>query len=722
MKRTEHKQQQKQLNRKKKWSTIQKPIRILLLVMLLVVLGGLVKVNQLIASSDVSKLEVPEPRPTFIYDQNGEIVSKISNSNIEGVRLDQIPKELIEAVISVEDQQFYKHTGVNYFGIARAFTQNTLKGEVVAGGSTITQQLSKNAFLTQERTYSRKFKELFIAMKIERAYSKDDILERYLNQIYFGEGAWGVQRAAEVYFGKDVSELTLSESATLAGLIKAPTHLSPYKDMEKSMERRNIVLSLMKSEKYISQAEFDEAIGQEIVLADSTMPNYKGKYPYYIDHIIDEAVNKFGLTKNEVLSGGLHIKTALNPVIQDALEEVYEDESYFPESKPDQLIQSAAVFLDPKTGGITALVGGRGEYTYGRFNNATQLVRQPGSTLKPLVYTAALEQGYQISDMLVDEPININGYSPKNFDHRFRGQVTMYDAVAQSYNIPPVWLLHQIGIEKGVRAVERFGIPLDENDHNLGLALGGLHKGTSPLRMAQAFSAFPNNGVMMEAHAIVEIKDSEGEVIGKWREQSVEVTEAEVAQQMTYMLKGAVEEGTAQKAHLSGMDVAGKTGTTQLPFTGVDGSKDHWFVGYTPDIVGAVWLGYDKTDSEHYLTSTSSFTVPPIFGEVLSRSISELPTKKFDLPLIAKKQKELKEQKEKLREKEQKREKEKRKKEKEKEKDRKKREKKDKKEREKEREKREKREEKEQKKREKEKDKEKKRSHKSEEEDDDDDD
>ncbi|MDW0118566.1 PBP1A family penicillin-binding protein [Sporosarcina thermotolerans] len=699
MGRMEHKQQQKQSKLKKRWSNLKKPIRILLIGMIVVAICGLVMLNRLIASNDVSKLEETEPRPTFIYDQNGEIVSKISNSNIEGVALDQIPKELIEAVISVEDQQFYKHGGVNYFGIARAFTQNMLQGEVVAGGSTITQQLSKNVFLTQDRTYSRKFKELLIAKNIERTYSKDDIMERYLNQIYFGEGAWGVQRAAQIYFGKDVSELTLSESATLAGLIKAPTHLSPYKSMEKSVQRRDIVLSLMKDEKYISQAEYDEAIGQEIVLADPTMPNYEGKYPYYIDQIIDEAVNKYGLTKNEVLAGGLHIHTALNPVIQDALEEVYQDDRNFPESKLDQLIQSGSVFLDPKTGGISALVGGRGEYTYGRFNNATQLVRQPGSTLKPIAaYTPALEQGYQISDLLVDEPININGYSPKNFDKQFRGQVTMYDAVTQSYNIPPVWLLNNIGIEEGVRTVERFGIPLEEQDHNLGLALGGLHKGTSPLRMAQAFSTFANDGVMMEAHAILEIKDSEGEVIGKWREQSLKVTEAEVAQQMTYMLKGAVEVGTAKKAQISGMEVAGKTGTTQLPFTGVDGSKDHWFVGYTPDIVGAVWLGYDKTDAEHYLTSTSSFTVPPIFEQVLSRSISELPTKKFDLPLIAKMKKDLEEQKEKLKEKEQKQEKEKEKEKgkqkKKEEKEKKKREKKDKKEKEKEKKKRDKKKEK----------------------------
>ncbi|MBB4825897.1 penicillin-binding protein 2A [Sporosarcina luteola] len=653
MKRMEHKEQKKRLQAGKKWSNLKKPIRNVTLGMLFVVVCGLVIFNLLISASDVSKLEEPEPRPTFIYDQNGEIVSKISNSNIEGVSLDQIPNELIEAIISVEDQRFYKHGGINYFGIARAFTQNLFQGKVVAGGSTITQQLSKNAFLTNERTYSRKFKELILTKKIERTYSKDEIMERYLNQIYFGEGAWGVQRAAQIYFGKDVNQLTLSECAVLAGLIKAPSQLSPKKNLEKSLERRNLVLSLMKNEKYISQAEYSEAIGQDIVLADQTMTDYKGKYPYFIDHIIDEAVNKYYLTKNEVLSGGLHIYTTLNPVIQDALEDVYQDDRNFPESKPDQLLQSASVFLDPKTGGISALIGGRGEYTYGRFNHATQLIRQPGSSLKPLaVYTAALEQGYQISDLLVDEPININGYSPKNFDKRYRGRVTMYDAVAHSYNIPPVWLLHQIGIEKGVSSVERFGIPLEKEDHSLGLALGGLHKGTSPLRMAQAFSTFANDGVMIEAHAIVEIKDSEGDVLGKWHGQSATVTEAEVAQQMTYMLQGAVDAGTAKKAQISGIEVAGKTGTTQLPFTGVDGSKDHWFVGYTPDIVGAVWLGYDQTDTEHYLTSTSSYTVPAIFGQVLSKSTSELQTKKFDLPLLAKHKKELEQQQGKLKAKE----------------------------------------------------------------------
>lgn len=674
MKRIEGKQEEKLLNDKKR--PYKKFIRLLLIGMLGLFLCGLIVLNVLISSKDVSKLEEPEPRPTFIYDQNGEIASKISNSKIEGVRLDEMPEALIEAVISVEDQRFNKHRGLNYFGIARAFTQNLLKGEVVAGGSTITQQLSKNMFLTQERTYSRKFKELLITKKIERTYSKDAIMERYLNQIYFGEGAWGVQRAAQIYYGKDVSELTLSESATLAGLIKAPSHLSPYKNMEKSVERRNLVLTLMKNEGYISQAEFDEAIGQEIILSNQDVMDYIGKYPYYVDHIIDEAVSKHGVSKNEVLAGGLHIYTELNPIIQDALEEVYQEDGHFPNSKPDQLIQSASVFLNPKTGGISALVGGRGDYAYGRFNNATELIRQPGSTFKPLAaYTAALEKGYQISDLLPDEPININGYAPQNVDKKFRGEVTMYDAVAHSYNIPPVWLLQKIGIEKGVGTVERFGIPLEKEDHNPGLALGGLRKGTSPLRMAQAFSTFANNGVMMEAHAITEIRDSEGEVIVKGQENPVQVTDAVVAQQMTYMLQGAVEVGTGKSARIPGMEVAGKTGTTQLPFTGVSGSKDHWFVGYTPDIVGAVWLGYDQTDTEHYLTSTSGLTAAPIFQQVLSRISSELPTKAFDLPLIDEMKKDLKKQEEKLEKKAKRQEKKKRKQERKEEKKRKKKEK-----------------------------------------------
>ncbi|WP_423410713.1 transglycosylase domain-containing protein [Heyndrickxia sp. MSNUG] len=602
----------------------------------LVILGFLV-LNIMIWSTDVSKLEDPAPQPTIIFDQHNKVASKVAASNIEGVSIKQIPDHLIQAVISTEDQRFYKHDGINYFAIAKAFVQNTVSGDIVAGGSTLTQQLAKNAFLSQERTYSRKFKELIVTKRIEQKYSKDEIMERYLNQIYFGEGAWGIQRAAQTYFGKDVSDLNLSESAMMAGLIKAPSVLSPFKDMEKSVQRRNVVLSLMEKEGYISKKELEKAKEQQIVLQGKKIDDYEGKYPYYIDHIIDEAIQKYDLTENEILSGGLKIYTELNPEIQGAVEEVYKDDRLFPKSQPDQLIQSGAAFINPSTGGISALVGGRGEHTFRGFNRATQLKRQPGSTMKPLaVYTPALEQGYEMFDMLQDMPINLGGYQPMNYDRQFRGQVSMYDAVIHSYNVPPVWLLDQMGLKYGINSVERFGIKLEEEDQNHGLALGGMNKGISPLALAQAYSAFPNKGLMTEAHAIKRIEDAEGNVVGKWQNNATKVTDEKVAAKMTYMLKGVVEEGTGKNARVDGWEIAAKTGTTEVPFANEAGTKDHWFVGYTPEIVGAVWMGYDQTDENHYLTQSSGSTVTVIFKEIFSKSINQFSKKQFDLSSINK--------------------------------------------------------------------------------------
>lgn len=660
--RMERRQQRKSfLNRK--WSDFRSKRMMvkLLLAGIVVIFSCFLILNIFIWTSDVSKLEKPAPLPTIIYDQKGDIASKISNSSIEGVRLNQIPIDVIHAVISIEDQRFYKHNGINYLAILRAFFQNMISGEIEAGGSTITQQLAKNVFLTHERTYTRKLKEFILTKKIERTYSKEEIMERYLNQIYFGEGAWGIQRASQTYFGKDVSELSLSESAMLAGLIKAPSALSPIKNLEKAIERRNIVLNVMKNEGYIEKSDVIKAKERPIVLEGKKLDadKYKGKYPYYVDHIIDEAIEKYHLTENEVLSGGLHIYTELNPTIQNAAEEVFKNDTMFPKSQPNQLVQSGGIFINPATGGINALVGGRGEHVFRGFNHATQLQRQPGSTMKPLaVYTPALEQGYDTFDLLADTPININGYQPNNYDHQFRGQVTMYDALVHSYNVPAVWLLNKLGLQYGLHAVERFGIPLQEEDHQLGLALGGMSKGTSPLLMAQAFSTFPNNGLMVEAHSIQRIEDSNGELLAKWQQKATRVTEPKIAQTMTYMLKGVIEEGTGMNASVHNMEVAGKTGTTQLPFVSEGGSKDHWFVGYTPQLVGAIWLGYDQTDQNHYLTSSSSGTATVIFKEIVSKSVSELPINSFDLSLLEKKMKQ-KFHKEKQEEEKRKREKEK---------------------------------------------------------------
>ena len=684
MKRVERRQQQKLTGRVWRKVKDKKIIMKVIVGASVFLLCCLLVFNIFIWKSDVSKLEEPTPQPTIIYDQNGEVASKVTGSKIDGINIDQIPEHLIHAVIATEDQKFYKHSGINVIGIVRAMTQNTMSGEIVAGGSTITQQLAKNVFLTQERTYTRKFKELILTKKIERTYEKDEIMERYLNQIYFGEGAWGVQRASQTYFGKDVSELTLGESAMLAGLIKAPSILSPIKDMDKSVQRRDLVLSLMEKEGYITPNEVKKAKAQPIAVEGKKIDEYKGKYPYYVDHIIDEAIKQYGLTENEVLSGGLHIYTELNPAIQNTVEQVYNDNELFPEGQSDQLIQSGAIFINPSTGGISALVGGRGDHTFRGFNRATQLKRQPASAIKPLAaYTPALEQGYEMYDKLPDSPINIDGYQPMNYDKRFHGEVTMYEALVNSYNIPPVWLLNKMGLKSGINAVERFGIELKEEDHNLGLALGGLNEGVSPLQMAQAFSTFPNDGVMVEAHAIQKIEDADGKIIAKWEHNETNVTKPLVAQEITYMLKGVVEEGSAKNAQVDGWEIAGKTGTSELPFANSGGAKDHWFVGYTPEIVGAIWMGYDQTDEYHYLSGTGGMTATKVFNEILTESITEFNQKEFALPLLAKqlKEQEKKEKEQKKQEmkemKKEKKEKDKEKKEKDKEKKKKQKEKKD---------------------------------------------
>lgn len=631
---------------------------------------ALLTLNIFIWRSDVSPLENAVPQATIIYDQHGEIASKISASKIEGVGLKQIPEHMVHAVIATEDQQFYKHHGLNYFGILRALWTNMTNGEIMAGGSTVTQQLAKNVFLTHERTYTRKWKELIITKKIERTYSKDEIMERYLNQIYFGEGAWGIQRAARTYFGKEASELNLGESAMLAGLIKAPNALSPFKDMDKAMKRRNLVLSLMEKEAYITAEEREEAEAQAIVLEGRKIDDYKGKYPYYVDHIIAEAIANYDLSENEVLAGGLKIYTALNPTLQEAAEEVLSDEKMFPPGE-EQIVQAGAVFIDPRDGGINAIVGGRGEHTFRGFNRATQLKRQPGSTIKPLaVFTPALEQGYQVFDRLKDSPLNLNGYEPQNFDRSFRGEVTMYEALIRSYNVPTVWLLEQMGLEHGTEAVKRFGIPLTENDYTYALALGGMSEGVSPLQMAEAYSVFANDGLRVDAHAIIKIEDADGELLGKWHNNAVKVTDAETAQKMTFMLRGVINEGTGKNAQVKGWEIAGKTGTTQLPFAGQNGAKDHWFVGYTPEVVAAIWSGYDKTDEKHYLPNTSGATVTKAFREIFVKSEKEYSQKEFDLSLVEQElNKQLAAEKKRQEEERKKAEKEKKKQEKEKEKE-----------------------------------------------------
>ncbi len=594
-----------------------------------------------VSSLDIEKLVVPVLAPTQLIDRNGEPSSQMVSVKIELVSIDQIPLHMQQAIVAVEDKRYYDHTGVDAFGIIRAAFRNVKEGGAAQGGSTITQQLAKNVFLTGEKTFSRKLTEAAYALKIESTYNKDQILEMYLNQIYFGEGQWGIQRAAKRYFGKETKDLTLSESALLAALPKAPSRYSPLKNKELALERRDLVLSLMRDGGFISNVEYNQAIVEPVqVLKEAPLEHQNdllGQYASYTDEVIDEAIELYGFTERQLLAGNLLIYTELDPIVQSAMENTYRNDSLFPDSAPDQLVQSGAVIMDPSTGGVRGIVGQRGEHVFRGFNRATHLVRQPGSAFKPLmVYGPALENGYDAKSMLYDGPLDINGYKPNNSDHRTLGQVSLRDAVIHSRNIPAVWLLNEIGLQTGKTFVEKLDIPLNEEDNNLSLALGGLSQGLSPLQLAQAYSVFPNLGTMAPAHTITKITTTDGRVLAEAKLESVSVMLPNHAYAMTELLVDVVRDGTGKNAAMN-RPVAGKTGTTQLPqnkqFAGIaGGSKDAWFVGYTPELVGAVWLGYDTTDSKHYLTTSGGQYPALIFKEMMSLALEGVPISEFNRP------------------------------------------------------------------------------------------
>ncbi|PAE42654.1 penicillin-binding protein [Bacillus sp. 7884-1] len=610
----------------------------------LLVLGFLGIVYAYSMDLDISSLKNELPQATVFYDLNGEVASKVSANKNEGVPINQIPDSMKNAVIAIEDHRFYEHHGVDYIGITRALIRDIKARGMVEGGSTITQQLTKNTLLTSQKTLKRKVDEVFLAMQIERQYSKQEILQMYLNQIYFGDGAWGIKHAARNYFAKDVKDLSISESALLAGLIKAPSALNPYHHLEKATQRRNLVLTQMKKQGYITNQQYEQAMNEKVLLNDKGGDPFRGKYPHYVDQVFEEAINVYHLSQDELLTGGYQIYTELDSTMQNAMEKTYQKDDLFPKGT-DKMVQSGGILVDPKTGGIRAIVGGRGEHTFRGYNRATQLKAQPGSAIKPLaVFTPALENGWKITDMLKDEPMSFGEYEPSNYNHEYDGEVPMYEAVKDSKNVSAVWLLNEIGIEKGLDSAKRFGIPLEKGDRNLSLALGGVEKGVSPLIMAEAYSAFPNNGVRMKAHVIKKIEDAEGNIVAVWKEKKERVSTKAVTDHINTMLLGVVDHGSGKNAQIPGREMAGKTGSTQVPIEGVKGVKDQWFVGYTPQLVGAVWVGYDKTDEKHYLNTTSSAGAAIVFREVMKEALKDTPSTSFDVPridgLIQKKQEE----------------------------------------------------------------------------------
>ncbi|SFK53542.1 penicillin-binding protein 2A [Marinilactibacillus piezotolerans] len=560
-------------------------------------------------TANVDSLRAGLEQTTKIIDNQEEEAGTLYDQKGTFVELENISSDIQNAVTSTEDQRFYQHRGYDLIGIGRAALGFVTSGGISGGGSTITQQLAKNAYLSSNQTIMRKLRELFLAIEIEKHYTKEDILEMYLNNSYFGNGVWGVEDASHKYFGKSASEVTLAEAATIAAMLKAPSNYNPIDHYDSAIERRNVVLNLMVDTETISEQEAETTQQTELTVSDGYIDDDEYRYPYYFDAVINEAVYQYDIPEEDLLNNGYTIYTNLDQDYQQQMDAVYANDYLFQNASDGTIVQSASIAIDPENGGVNAVIGGRGEYTFRGYNRATQMKRQPGSVIKPLgVYVPALESDYEIDSLLQDELTSYGetNYQPENLSGTYSGEVPMYEALANSLNAPTVWLLNEIGINKGIKKLEDFGLTVTDEDNHLGaIALGGMDKGVSPLEIASAYAAFANKGVYTEPHFISRIVDATGAIIVDNRNPKTKrVMSEEVAEDMNRMLLNVYSSGTAKNNQPSGYQVAGKTGTTQT--SSGTGATDQWIVGMTPDIVLTSWMGFDRTTDDHYLLDNSS--------------------------------------------------------------------------------------------------------------------
>ncbi|EZH67997.1 penicillin-binding protein [Bacillaceae bacterium JMAK1] len=554
---------------------------------------------------------------TTVVDEQGDQIARLYIEDRENVSIDEIPEHVQHAFISVEDHRFYDHQGVDFIAIGRALYRDILAGAAVEGGSTITQQLAKNVYLENEKTLMRKTKEVLISMNLERQFSKDTLLEMYLNQIYFGHGVYGIERASEQYFGKSAKDLTIAEGALLAAIPKAPYNYSPASDVERAEKRRGTVLALMERHGYINN-ETREAAAQTAIQTDlHTEPEMHPAWFTYIDMLITESIEKHSISEQQLLTGGYRIEVPIHKDVQMAAYEAFQEHDNFPGES--EQVQASYVLLDNETGAVKAVQGGRDYVRKGL--NRTTIKRQPGSSFKPLsVFAPALESGeYKPYSMLKDEKLEYGDYSPSNVTNEYQGNITMRDAIVQSTNTSAVWLLNEMGIDQGLEWANEAVTPF--KDDGLSVALGGMSEGVTPLDMASAYTSFANGGVKSDPYFISSIRTKSGNNLIEPAIEQKRLLSEQNAWYMTRMLEGAVEEGTARPGETNHA-LAGKTGTTN--FEGVDGAnRDAWFVGYTPQYTGALWMGYDSTTEEQHLQEGSAYPTRLFKQLVNTESVTE---------------------------------------------------------------------------------------------------
>ncbi len=577
----------------------------------------------------IQSLETFSPSSvTRIYSADKVLLAELFLEKRDPVPLKVIPAYLIKAVISTEDRSFYRHSGVDMKGILRAIIKDIRAGEFVEGASTITQQLAKTLFLTPRKTLLRKIKEAFLSLQLERRYTKDEILELYLNQVYFGSGAYGVESAARIFFGKSVRDLGLAECALVAGMPKSPSRYSPLVNQDLAIKRRNIVLKQMRDTGIISETDYDSALQTPLELGGKQQNSVKA--PYFVEFVKKFLENALGSSK--LYKGGLTVLTTLDFRLQKAAEQstgkgLTALETRMKQKKmTDPIPQCALISLDVITGGILAMVGGKDFYE-SPFNRATSAKRQPGSAFKPIVYASAVERGFSQNMMILDAPVAFKNpnqkkdWKPQNFSKDYKGEITLRMALALSKNIPTVRLIERLGPSSVAQFGQTLGIE-SALSPNLSLALG-----TSELTLMDltaAYAVFPNMGKRIKPFSVMEVVDRSGQIVWQVKPEQKVVMSRSGAAIMTNMLSGVIQEGTGKKARVIKRPVAGKTGTT-------DNYKDALFIGFSPSIATGVWVGQDEPKTLGKW-ETGAKAALPIWIDFMTQALAYRPLQYFDIP------------------------------------------------------------------------------------------
>lgn len=569
----------------------------------------------------INNLEQFKPNiVTKIYSSDDEIIKTFTAYTYEKIELKDIPENLKKALIATEDKNFYRHHGYDLTGLVRSTVQNVIAGHVVQGASTLTQQLARVLFLNNERTFDRKLKELFIAARIEKTISKDQILEMYMNNVYLGAGAYGVEGASQIYFDKYLKDCSLAELALIAGLPQAPSVYNPFNNLDLAVKRRNQVLLRMYKMRYITKDEYEKAKVENVKLAKKPQYYTTNKAPYFCDYVMKE-LEKLGFDETEISQGGYKVVTTLDYKAQKAADEAISKNLKNWGLNGDN--NQAAVFsYSPVDGKILVYAGGK-DYTKSQYDRVTQAVRPPGSSFKPIVYAAAMEKGITPNDMIEDKPITIGQWSPRNYGNKYRGKIPVYKALMVSSNVCAARMIKEVGIRSVIQIARVLGIetPLE---YDYTIALGS--NGVKLYEFTRAYGAFANGGFVVQPYSVERVETSRGKVV--YRAPKTKISHQlslNTAAEMTAMMKTVISNGTGRAASI-GKPAAGKTGTT-------DDNKDAYFMGYTPNVVTGVWVGND--DNVAMNKSIQGGTVPAlIWKDVMKVATEPYGNAEFNYPAI----------------------------------------------------------------------------------------